>query len=48
VKEQIIFPEIEYDKVDKVRGLNISITTTAKSDDEAKALLAAFRFPFRN
>ena len=48
VKEQIIFPEIEYDKVDKERGLNISITTTAKSDDEAKALLAAFRFPFRN
>jgi large subunit ribosomal protein L5 len=48
VKEQIIFPEIEYDKVDKVRGLNISITTTAKSDDEAKALLSAFRFPFRN
>ena len=48
VKEQIIFPEIEYDKVDKVRGLNISITTTAKSDDEAKALLIAFRFPFRN
>ncbi|MEY3719736.1 MAG: ribosomal protein [Pseudomonadota bacterium] len=48
VKEQIIFPEIEYDKVDALRGLNISITTTAKSDDEAKALLAAFRFPFRN
>jgi large subunit ribosomal protein L5 len=48
VKEQIIFPEIEYDKVDKVRGLNISIATTAKSDDEAKALLTAFRFPFRN
>jgi large subunit ribosomal protein L5 len=48
VKEQIIFPEVEYDKVDAVRGLNISITTTAKSDDEAKALLAAFRFPFRN
>jgi large subunit ribosomal protein L5 len=48
VKEQIIFPEIEYDKVDKVRGLNISITTTAASDDEAKALLSAFRFPFRN
>jgi large subunit ribosomal protein L5 len=47
-KEQIIFPEIEYDKIDKVRGLNVSITTTAKSDDEAKALLAAFRFPFRN
>ena len=48
VKEQIIFPEIEYDKVDKVRGLNISITTTAKTDEEAKALLTAFRFPFRN
>jgi len=47
VKEQIIFPEIEYDKVDAIRGLNISITTTAKSDDEARALLAAFRFPFR-
>jgi large subunit ribosomal protein L5 len=48
VKEQIIFPEIEYDKVDALRGLNISITTTAKTDDEAKALLQAFRFPFRN
>ena len=48
VKEQIIFPEIEYDKVDAIRGLNISITTTAKTDDEAKALLSAFRFPFRN
>ena len=48
VKEQIIFPEIEYDKIDKLRGMNISITTTAKSDEEAKALLAAFRFPFRN
>jgi len=48
VKEQIIFPEIEYDKVDAVRGLNICITTTAKTDDEAKALLTAFRFPFRN
>jgi large subunit ribosomal protein L5 len=48
VKEQIIFPEIEYDKIDTLRGLNISITTTAKTDDEAKALLAAFRFPFRN
>jgi large subunit ribosomal protein L5 len=47
VKEQIIFPEIEYDKVDAIRGLNISITTTAKTDDEARALLAAFRFPFR-
>ena len=48
VKEQIIFPEIEYDKIDKVRGLNVSITTTARTDAEAKALLAAFRFPFRN
>ena len=47
VKEQIIFPEIEYDKIDALRGLNISITTTAKSDDEARALLAAFRFPFK-
>ena len=48
VKEQIIFPEVEYDKIDALRGLNISITTTAKTDDEAKALLAAFRFPFKN
>ena len=48
VKEQIIFPEIEYDKIDAVRGLNISITTTAKTDDEAKALLQAFKFPFKN
>jgi large subunit ribosomal protein L5 len=48
VKEQIIFPEIEYDKVDALRGLNISITTTAKTDEECKALLAAFRFPFKN
>jgi len=48
VKEQIIFPEIAYDKVDALRGLNISITTTAKSDDECKALLAGFRFPFKN
>lgn len=47
VKEQIIFPEIEYDKIDALRGLNITITTTAKSDDEARALLSAFRFPFR-
>jgi len=47
VKEQIIFPEIEYDKVDAIRGLNISITTTAKTDEEAKALLAGFRFPFK-
>ena len=48
LKEQIIFPEIEYDKIDKLRGMNISITTTAKNDEEAKALLSAFRFPFRN
>jgi large subunit ribosomal protein L5 len=48
VKEQIIFPEIEYDKIDTIRGLNITITTTAKTDAEAKALLTAFRFPFRN
>jgi large subunit ribosomal protein L5 len=48
VKEQIIFPEIEYDKVDALRGLNISITTTAKTDEEAKALLQGFRFPFKN
>ena len=48
IKEQIIFPEIEYDKVDALRGLNISITTTAKNDDECKALLTAFKFPFKN
>ena len=48
VKEQIIFPEIEYDKVDALRGLNISITTTAKNDEECKALLTGFRFPFKN
>ena len=48
LKEQIIFPEIEYDKIDAVRGMNISITTTAKTDEEAKALLAGFNFPFRN
>ena len=48
VKEQIIFPEIDYDKIDVLRGLNISITTTAKSDEEAKALLTAFKFPFKN
>jgi len=47
VKEQIIFPEIEYDKIDKIRGMNITITTTAKTDAEARALLSAFRFPFR-
>ena len=48
VKEQIIFPEIEYDKIDALRGMNISITTTAKTDAEAKALLAAFKLPFKN
>ncbi len=48
VKEQIIFPEIEDDKIDALRGMNISITTTAKTDDEARALLAAFKFPFKN
>ena len=48
VREQIIFPEIEYDKIDAIRGMNITITTTAKNDEEARALLAAFRFPFRN
>ncbi len=47
VKEQIIFPEIEYDKIDAIRGMNISITTTAKTDEQAKALLAAFKFPFK-
>ena len=48
VKEQIIFPEIEYDKIDALRGMNITITTSAKTDDECKALLAAFKFPFKN
>ena len=48
VKEQIIFPEIEYDKIDALRGMNISITTSAKTDAEAKALLSAFKFPFKN
>jgi large subunit ribosomal protein L5 len=48
VKEQIIFPEIEYDKIDSIRGMNITIATTAKTDAEAKALLAAFKFPFKN
>jgi large subunit ribosomal protein L5 len=47
ITEQIAFPEIDYDKIDKLRGLNISITTTARSDDEGRALLAAFQFPFR-
>jgi large subunit ribosomal protein L5 len=48
VREQIIFPEVEYDKIDALRGMNITITTTAKSDEEAKALLAAFKFPFKS
>ena len=48
IREQIIFPEIEYDKIDALRGLNISITTTAKTDEESRALLSAFKFPFRN
>lgn len=48
VREQIVFPEVEYDKIDALRGMNISITTTAKNDEEAKALLAAFKFPFKN
>lgn len=48
VKEQIIFPEIEYEKIDALRGMNITVTTTAKTDEEAKALLAAFKFPFKN
>jgi len=48
VREQIIFPEIDYDKVDALRGMNITITTTARSDEEARALLVAFNFPFRN
>jgi large subunit ribosomal protein L5 len=48
VKEQIIFPEIEYDKIDALRGMNITIATTAKTDAEARALLTAFKFPFKN
>ena len=48
IREQIIFPEIEYDKIDALRGMNISVTTTAKTNEEAKALLVAFKFPFRN
>jgi large subunit ribosomal protein L5 len=48
VSEQIIFPEIDYDKVDKLRGLDIAITTTARNDDEGRALLAAFNFPFKS
>ncbi|MFT5221289.1 MAG: large subunit ribosomal protein L5 [Gammaproteobacteria bacterium] len=48
ITEQIAFPEIDYDKIDKLRGMNISFTTTAQSDDEGRALLAAFQFPFKN
>jgi large subunit ribosomal protein L5 len=48
VREQIIFPEIDYDKIDALRGLDINITTTAKTDEEGRALLAAFNFPFKN
>lgn len=48
VKEQIIFPEIDYDKIDALRGMNITITTSAKTDDEARALLLAFKFPLKN
>jgi large subunit ribosomal protein L5 len=48
VREQIIFPEVEYDKIDVLRGMNVTITTTAKTDGEARSLLSAFRFPFRN
>ena len=48
LKEQLVFPEIDYDKIDTLRGMNIAITTTAKTDDEARALLAAFRFPFKH
>jgi large subunit ribosomal protein L5 len=48
VREQIIFPEIDYDKIDALRGLDITITTTARTDEEGRALLEAFRFPFRS
>ncbi len=48
VREQIIFPEIDYDKIDTIRGIDITITTTARTDEEGRALLAAFNFPFRN
>ena len=48
VREQIIFPEVEYDKIDVLRGLNVTITTTAKTDKEGRSLLSAFRFPFKN
>ena len=48
VKDQLIFPEMEYDKIDKIRGMDITIVTTAKTDEEARALLGAFKFPFKN
>lgn len=48
VREQIIFPEVEYDKIDVLRGMNITITTSAKTDEEGRALLAAFKFPFKS
>jgi large subunit ribosomal protein L5 len=48
VKEQIIFPEIDYDKIDALRGMDITLTTTARNDDEGRALMRAFKFPFRN
>ena len=48
VKEQIIFPEIDYDKIDAIRGMDITLTTSAKTDEEARALLESFSFPFRN
>jgi large subunit ribosomal protein L5 len=48
LKEQLVFPEIDYDKIDAIRGMNIAITTTARTDDEARALLSAFRFPFKH
>jgi large subunit ribosomal protein L5 len=48
IREQIIFPEIDYDQIDAIRGMNITITTTAKTDEEGRALLRAFSFPFRS
>jgi large subunit ribosomal protein L5 len=48
IKEQIIFPEIDYDKIDALRGMNITVVTTARNDKEAKSLLSAFNFPFKN
>jgi len=48
IREQIIFPEIDYDKIDAIRGMDITITTTARTDEEGRALLTAFNFPFRN